>query len=313
VRGRVVAAPLAAAARAAAGSTHSGGRARRARDHTARSAPPGPRRPGGLVHDSMLHGLTPPCRASAPPRSSTARAVSVRSELVSRSCPLRAVGSVPSAPASAPAVPGSTPRPSVSARRRGWLAGAPCAGARPRTRHSSLRPTRTARTRRAPARTHDTDRIDRPRAAPARSGWTRTHNRRTLPRGSARPRARREGSGGQTRAFTFSILPIYFSGARCSACMGPPTPATLLPKSSTAPHKFSVSPPRPPLGPPAPVEVARATGSAVTTTMLKISPEKILRSTSSPPVLTVTTLRDHSDRTSSESSGTRRSSTPRRR
>jgi hypothetical protein len=268
----VVAAPLAAGAPIAAGSTRSGERARTERGHTARSAPPGPRRAGGLVHDSMLHGSTPPCRLSAPPRSSTARAVSKRPDLVSTSCPLRAVGSVPSAPASAPAVPGSTRSPPVFARRPGWPAGVPRAAARPRTRRSTRPPTHTARTTRAPARTHDTDRTDRPRAAPARSGWTRTHNRRTLPRGSARPRARREGSGGQTRAFTFSIPAIYFSAERTVLRVpGASDTSHAAPQILHSPHKFSVSPPRPPLGPPAPVEVARATGSAVTTTMLKMS------------------------------------------
>jgi hypothetical protein len=216
VDGRVVAAPRAAGARAAAGSTRSVGRAARARARSARSAPPRPRRVGDPLLDSMLHASTPPSRAPAPPRSSTAPAVSEGPDLLSRSCPLRAAGSVPSAPANAPAAPGSTPSPSASSRTFGWLAGAPLADVSLRIRRSTLGPMRTVGRGPASARTHDIDRTVRPLAAPVRSGWTRTANRRTLPHGSARPRARREGSGGQTRAFTFSISVIYARPARAA-------------------------------------------------------------------------------------------------
>ncbi len=260
--GRVVAAPLAAGAHAAAGSTRSVGRAPRARGRSARSAQPRPRRASDLLLDSMLHASTPLSRAPAPPRSSTARAVSEGPDLLSRSCPLRAFGSVHSAPASAPAAPGSTPSPSASSRTLGWPGDAPAADAPPRTRRSALGPMRTVRRGPASARTHDTDRTARPPAAPARSGWTRTANRRTLPHGSARPRARREGSGGQTRAFTFSMQVIYARvahAARARAHGDSDASHATHHRSPTGGHRFSVSPPRPPLGPPAPVEVARAT------------------------------------------------------
>jgi hypothetical protein len=132
----------------------------------------------------MTHGSTPPCRASAPPRSSTARAVSKRPELLSRACPLRAFGSVRPVPADAPAAPGSRRSPAACARRRGWPAGALRADARPRTRGTTRALTRTVRRTLPPAHTHDIDRIDLPRAAPARSGWTRETIRLTLTRGS---------------------------------------------------------------------------------------------------------------------------------
>jgi hypothetical protein len=260
--GRVVAAPLAAGAHAAAGSTRSVGRAPRARGRSARSARPRPLRVGDLLLDSMLHASTPLSRAPAPPRSSTARAVSERPDLLSRSCPLRAAGSVPSARASTPAAPGSRPSPSASSRTLGWPAGGPAADALPHNQRSALRPTRTARRRRAPARIHDTDRTDRPRAAPARSGWTRAADRSTLPRGSARPRARREGPGGQTRAFTFSMSAVYVRvahGARATHARrlrrGPRGSPQVFHRRSQV---FSL-PPAPPLDPPAPMRVAQAT------------------------------------------------------
>jgi hypothetical protein len=251
--GRVVAAPLAAGAHVAAGSTRSVGRAPRARGRSARSARPPPLRAGDRLLDSMLHASTPLSRAPAPPRSSTARAVSERPDLLSRSCPLRAAGSVPSARASAPAAPGSRPSPSASSRTPGWPADGPAADALPHTRRSALRPTRTARRRRAPARIHDTDRTDRPRAAPARSGWTRAADRRTLPRGSARPRARREGPGGQTRAFTFSMSVIYGRAAHAAehcACGGSDEPRGLPQRLATGPPQAVTGFQSPPLDPP---------------------------------------------------------------
>jgi hypothetical protein len=170
---------------AVTGSTRSGARARRARGRTARTAGPRPQQGGDLRIDSMEHGSTPPCRASAPQRSATAKAVSKRTLLVSRACPLRAFGSVRSVPAAAPAAPGSTRSPSACARRPGWPDGAPRAGAPPRTPGSARPPTRTVRRTPPPARTHNIDRIDLPRAAPARSGWTRETIRLTLAHGSA--------------------------------------------------------------------------------------------------------------------------------
>jgi hypothetical protein len=150
-----------------AASIHSGEHAPRARGRIAHSAMPHLRWRSGLLIDSLIHGAAPPCRASAPPRSSTAKAVSAGLVLLSRSYPLLAFGSVPSAFAGAPAAPGSRPRPGSFARRHGWRGGAPHAGARPRSHRSARPPTRTARRRPAPGRSHDIARIDRPRAAPA--------------------------------------------------------------------------------------------------------------------------------------------------
>ena len=246
------------------GATRSGARARKARGRTARSAEPRPQRGGGLRIDSMEHGSTPPCRASAPPRSSTARAVSKRPDLLSRACPLRAFCSVRSVPAAAPAAPGSRRSPSACARRRGWPDGAPRAGAPPRTRGSTRPPTRTVRRTRPPAHTHDIDRIDLPRAAPARSGWTRETIRLTLAHGSvhapaAKARVARPGPSP--------------SPSRCSTPSAHAPPST-LPEPSTAglapspsrrspqalhrrPQVFSL-PPAPPLDPPASERAARA-------------------------------------------------------
>jgi hypothetical protein len=174
----------AAGAGGVAAATRSGVRAKRARGRTARSAGPRPQQGKGLRIDSMTHGSTPPCRASAPPWSTTARAVSKRPDPLSRTCPLRAFGSVPPVPADAPAAPGSRRSPSACARRRGWPAGALRAGAPPRTCGSARPRMRTVRRTPPPARIHDIARIDLPHAAPARSGWTRDTIRLTLARGS---------------------------------------------------------------------------------------------------------------------------------
>lgn len=241
---------------AVVGSTRSGEHAHRARGHTARSAPPRTRRAGRSLLDPMLHGSTPPCRASAPPWSSTARAMSERPDLVSRSCPLRLFGSAHSDPAAASAAPGSRPPPSVSSRRPGSRAGGTRATARTHTRRSSRRPTRTDRTTPAPACTHDTDRTDRPRPAPARSGWTRAHNHRTLPRGSARPRA-----AAKARVVRPGPSPSPGCGSTSAPSALPelrvqqaPTPPRDPPGPPQAATGFQ-SPPSTPLHPPAPVEL----------------------------------------------------------
>ena len=125
-----------------------------------------------------------PRRASAPPRSSTASALSRASDLPSRSCPLRAAESPRFASAAAPAAPGSRRVPRASANRSGWPADAPPAGARSRIRGSTRPPTRTIRRTRAPVRTHDTARIDLPRAQLLDGGAGRAwRSRRMLPRG----------------------------------------------------------------------------------------------------------------------------------
>jgi hypothetical protein len=72
-------------------------------------------------------------------------------------------------------------------------------------------------------------------------------------------------------------------------------------RPSTGGHRFSVSPPRPPLGPPEPVGVARATRSAVTTTDLIIFRMGSERPTSSPWAPAMTISRDQLHQTSSES------------
>lgn len=246
------------------GATRSGARARRARGRTARSAGPRPQQGGGLRIDSMEHGLTPPCRASAPPRSSTARAVSKRPVLLSRACPLRAFGSVHAVPATAPAAPGSRRSRSACARRRGWPDGAPRASAPPRTPGSTRPPTRTVRRTPPPARTHDIDRIDLPRAAPARSGWTRETIRLTLTRGSVHAPATkaRVARPGPSPSPSRRPTPSARRGSRlCRAIDGGPGPPGPPRRSPQALHRrpqvFSL-PPAPPLDPPAPRRVARA-------------------------------------------------------
>ena len=169
-------------------STRSGERARRARGHTARSAPPRPRAAGSPSIRCFI-GSTPPCRASAPPRSPTARAASERPDSVSIASvtPLR-FGALRPRRRLCRARFEATPF-GVPTRRPGSARRCDSTTHGPRTRDSRRPPTRTDRRRRAPVRTRDIARIDRPRAAPARSGWTRAAVCRTLPRGSARPRA----------------------------------------------------------------------------------------------------------------------------
>ncbi len=271
----------------------------------------------------MHHRSTPPCRASAPPRSSTARAVSERPDPLSRSCPLRLVGSAHSDPAAASAAPGSRPRPSASARRPGSRAGATPLDARPRTRDSTRPRTRTDRRRRAPVRTPDIARIDRPRAAPARSGWTRADTCRTLPRGGASPRARREGPGGQDPGLHLLHAPRYPipdapPSIAADACLTPLALPTARPHAATG----SQSPP----GPPRSICIGSAARSHLLRRYdddVKIIPGERRAesgerraergesspSPSSPPVLTLTRLRDHPRGTSSKRRGPRRSLT----
>ena len=131
-----------------------------------------------------IHGARSPRRASAPPRSSTASALSRGPDLPSRSCPLRAPEMPQFALADASADPGSRPVPRGSANIFGWPADAPSAGARSRIRGSTRPPTRTIRRTRAPARTHDTAQIDLPRARLLDGGAGRARrSRRMLPRG----------------------------------------------------------------------------------------------------------------------------------
>jgi hypothetical protein len=257
--------------RVAVGSTRSGERARRARGHTARNAPLGLQRASGLLLDSRFHRSTPPSRAPAPPRSSTARVVSEGRDLVSRSCPLRTFCSVLPVPAGGPAAAGLRGCPAASWRRRGWLAGALRAAAPRHSTNSTPPPRRTDRRRRAPARTLDIARIDRPRAAaPARRAGraprlaARSHAAARVHAPAAKARVARPGPSPSPSPCSTSSAPTRPSRPRGRAH------AMCAPhhRLSTSGHRFSVSPPRPPLDPPAPVRAARVTCSVATTTAL---------------------------------------------
>ena len=136
---------------------------RRARESSTRNAAPRREQGRAWKRGLRIHGVRSPRRASAPPRSSTASALSRAPDLASRSCPLRAAEDPRFARAVASDGPGSRPVPRGSASTSGWLADAPQAGARPRTRGSTRPPTRSIRRTRAPVRIHDTAQIDRPR------------------------------------------------------------------------------------------------------------------------------------------------------
>ena len=158
-----------------------------------------------------------PRRASAPPRSSTASALSRAPDLASRSCPLRAAEDPRFARAVAPDGPGSRPVPRASASTSGWLADAPQAGARPRTRGSTRPPTRTIRRTRAPVRIHDTAQIDRPRVQLLKGGAGRARrSRRTLPRGG------RASNAFTTKARVFSPGPSLSPSRRSTSSTPPP-------------------------------------------------------------------------------------------
>jgi len=248
---------------AAAGSTRSGEHAPRARGHTAHSAPPALRRGDGQRMDSRVHGSTSPWCASAPPRSSTAGAVSERAALVSRACPLRADVRARGGHADALVWLGSTPGLCPSARTFGWPADAPRAAAPPHSRGSTHPPPRRARRTPRPVHTHDADQIDPPRAAaPARSGWTPAALLRMLPRGSAvdapaaKARVARPGpSPSPSLGFTSSTsrrvacrLPPACprSSPRCCPHRHGRAPGVAAPNLSTGAHRFAVSPLDPP-------------------------------------------------------------------
>lgn len=264
---------------ASAGSTHSGEHAPRARGRTVRSAPPALGRGDGQMIDSIVHASTPPCRASAPLRSSTAGAMSERPVLVSRSCPLRADERARAGYTAAPVELDWTPCLCPSARTGGWPDDAPRAAARPHTRRNTRPPTRRARRIRGPAHTHDTDQIDHPRAAaPARSGWTPAAILRMLPRGSAvhapaaKARGARPGPSPSPSRCSTSSPPRRVVCAPTAA--RPTLTAPLSAQALTARSWLTPSPPQartsfqsPPLGPPAPRRAARVTWSAVTTTI----------------------------------------------
>ena len=103
----------------------------------------------------------------------------------------------------------------------------------------------------------------------------------------------------KTRAFTFSIPRLY------AIPDAPPSNASdarrAANRPSTGAHRFSVSPPRPPLLPPAQVSVARAICAAVTTTTSGSPGRETASSTTPPPVPPVTTLHDQAGETSSPS------------
>ena len=234
---------------ALAGSTRSGEHAPTARGRTARSAPPPLGRGEGQRIDSIVHALTPPCRASAPLRSATAGAMSERPALLSRSCPLRADERARAGHADAPVEFDWTPCLCPSARTGGWPDDAPRAAARPHTRRNTRPPTRRAHRTRGPAHTHDTDQIDPPCvAAPARSGWTPAAILRMLPRGSAvhAPAAKARGaspgpSPSPSRCFT-SAMPRWVVGPPTAARSTLPAPPST--QALTARSWLTTSPPQ---------------------------------------------------------------------
>ncbi len=187
----------------------------RAHESSTRSVAPCREQDRDRSRGERIHGVRSPRRASAPPRSSTASALSRAPDLPSRSCPLRAAEDPRFARAAAPAVPGSRPVPRASANRSGWLAGAPPVGARSRSRGSTRPPMRTIRRTRAPVRTHDTAQIDLPRVQLLDGGAGRAwRSRRMLPRGERALNAfTTKARGIKTRAFTFSIWTIYLVDA----------------------------------------------------------------------------------------------------
>jgi hypothetical protein len=146
-------------------------------------------------------------------------------------------------------------------------------GAPPSSRGSTLPPRRTTRRTHAPPRNPRTDQIARPtHRRSSRSGWTRGAFETTLPLGDRVLRCvRHEGSGDQTRAFTFSDAAIYITSTVRSQIgwAAPRTPRHM------------------PTGPRVPV-----------------------RSTSSAPPTTMTKELDQLRATSSDSCGEDRSSTP---
>jgi len=165
-------------------SIHSGERGLRAPGSSTRNAARGLELDRDRRRGLRIHGARSPRRASAPPRSSTASALSRGPDLPSRSRPLRAAEVPRFSSASAPAVSGSRPVPRGSANTSGWPADAPPAGGRSRIRGSTRPPTRTIRRTRAPVRTHDTARIDLPRARLLEGGAGRARRSRLmLPRG----------------------------------------------------------------------------------------------------------------------------------
>ena len=197
-------------------SIRSGEHGRRARESSTRNAAPRREQGRAWKRGLRIHGVRSPRRASAPPRSSTASALSRAPDLASRSCPLRAAEDPRFARAVASDGPGSRPVPRGSASTSGWLADAPQAGARPRTRGSTRPPTRSIRRTRAPVRIHDTDQIDRPRVAPRRRSWTRP----TIPAHASTRWAR--SNAFTTKARVFRPGPSLSPSRRSTSSTPPP-------------------------------------------------------------------------------------------
>jgi len=230
----------------------------------------------------MIHAMTPPCRASAPPWNATAGAMSERSAPVSRSCPLRAGERARAAPANAPVALDWTLGLCPSARSGGSPDDAPRADGKPHSRCNTHPPTRRTRRTRAPAHIHDTDQIDLPRAAaPARSGWTPAAIVRMLPRGSAVHAHAAKARGldpGLHLLHPCALVVDAASGrgpAHSNSSHAPRAAVSTLESMpsvelTTGPPQVLTgfqSPPSTPLRPPGPRRVARVTWSAVTTTM----------------------------------------------
>jgi len=255
----VAAAVLADVLRGAVGSIHSGARAPRARGRSARSArrcPP--RELAGLLIGSKIHGSRPPSAPSAPPRSSTVKAMSKRPAHLSRSYPLRDAFRPRSGPVIAAAGCCSTLSPPASSHTSGWRPGAPRAAACPRSPRSTRPPTRTFRRKRGPSSSLDTVRIDHPPRATT-SGWTRTADLTMLPRGG------RASNATATKARVVRPGPSPSPAPRSTPSAQREAARVVLPRLSTGPHNLPVSP-RPPSDHLATAQSAGADRCAYTTT-----------------------------------------------
>lgn len=160
---------------------------------------------GGLCHGAELpRGAPPPPRSATPTRSSTSAI------LLSRTHPLRPHDPHDAAPESAPAASSPTRVRARNGRTPGWPCGAPHADGRPRSSRNAPPPKRICRRRPSSPHSPCTVQIVRPLAAASQEAAGRAM-RSTAPwttAGAFVRRARHEGPGVQTRAFTYSDLLI---------------------------------------------------------------------------------------------------------
>lgn len=188
---------------------HLAGHGPRARARSSRSARP---RRAWVTSDHWIHRKGSPRCAPPPSRRTTATKASARAILPSRSHPLRRPLDRRE---TAPAALDPTRVPSGIARTRGWLPGGPHAAAPRRTARTAPAPTRTRRRTPRLERNRRNAQTVRPPDRSLGRGWTPeaqsgivTHGGRVF------RRARHEGSGDQTRAFTFSIDPLLLRRRR---------------------------------------------------------------------------------------------------